>query len=96
MARRLDIDPRTVRRYVRRIAEGVTGPGRIVLPSKLDPFAAAIRAKAEQGLSAVQIYQDLCVRILKVVGGAPGGSGSQSAREREERPSRSVIPPDPA
>jgi transposase len=59
IARRLGIDRRTVREYIRRIARGEESPRRAVVPRKLDAHAGLIQAKAEQGLSAVQIYQDL-------------------------------------
>lgn len=59
IARRLGIDVRTVRKYVRRIEAGATEPKRARVTSKLDPFEPVIEAKVEQGLSAVQIYQDL-------------------------------------
>lgn len=60
IARRLDVDVRTVRKYIRRIAAGTREPRRAAVPGKLDPFEAKIACKVEQGLSAVQIYQDLC------------------------------------
>ncbi len=62
IARRLSIDVRTVRKHVVRIRRGATGPARSPVPSKLDPFADEIEAKVLQGLSATQIYQDLCRR----------------------------------
>lgn len=60
MARRLGIDVRTVRAYLRKIEGGMTEPVRARVPRKLDRFAEVIEAKVRQGLSAVQIYQDLC------------------------------------
>lgn len=60
IARRLDVDVRTVRKYLRRIEAGETEPQRAHGPGKLEPFAATIEAKVRAGLSAVQIYQDLC------------------------------------
>ena len=62
IARRLGVDVRTVRKYVKRLESGAREPRRARVPSKLDPFAALIEAKVERGLSAVQIYQDLCER----------------------------------
>jgi len=59
IARRLGIDVRTVRKYIGRIDAGATEPKRAKVPSKLDPFEPLIEAKVEQGLSAVQIHQDL-------------------------------------
>ncbi len=60
VARRLGIDVRTVRAYLRKIEGGMTEPVRAPLPRKLDRFAEVIEAKVLQGLTAVQIYQDLC------------------------------------
>lgn len=60
IARRLGVDVRTVRKYVHRIAKGATEPRRAAVPRKLAGFEAAIQGKVEQGLSAVQIHQDLC------------------------------------
>lgn len=60
IARRLGVDVRTVRKYIARIERGAEGPRRTRVASKLDRFGAQIEAKVEQGLSAVQIYQDLC------------------------------------
>lgn len=60
IARRLGIDRRTVRKYIRRIERGAREPARAAPGSKLAPFLDAIEAKVGQGLSAVQIYQDLC------------------------------------
>lgn len=59
IARRLRTDVRTVRKYIRRQDAGATEPRRLRVPSKLDPFAELVEAKVGQGLSAVQIYQDL-------------------------------------
>ena len=59
IARRLGLDVRTVRKYVRRIEAGAKQPERAAVPSKLDPFGETIEAKVEQGLSAVQIHDDL-------------------------------------
>lgn len=60
VARRLGIDVRTVRAYLRKIEGGMTEPARAVAPRKLDRFAEVIEAKVLQGLTAVQIWQDLC------------------------------------
>jgi transposase len=60
IARRLSIDVRTVRKHIVRIRRGATGPEREPGPSKLDPFVKDIEAKVRQGLSATQVYQDLC------------------------------------
>jgi transposase len=59
IARRLGIDVRTVRKHLRRVSEGAGEPRRSRVPRKLDPFAEVIEAKVLQGLSAMQIYQDL-------------------------------------
>lgn len=60
IARRLGIDPRTVRKYVKRIDGGAVEPRRARVARKLDVFRELIREKVELGLTAVQIYQDLC------------------------------------
>jgi transposase len=60
IARQLGVDRRTVRKYISRIMRGANEPLRSRVPSKLDPFLDTIESKAGQGLSAVQIYQDLC------------------------------------
>ncbi len=60
IARRLGIDVRTVRKYVGRVEAGAREPRRSRVPSKLDAFGGVIEGKVGQGLSAVQIYQDLC------------------------------------
>jgi len=60
IARGLGIDVRTVRKYIRRIERGEVEPRRAPVPRKLDDYGDAIAAKVEQGLSAVQVYQDLC------------------------------------
>jgi transposase len=62
IARRLGVDRRTVRKYIKRIDAGEREPLRRSPPSKLEPVRALIESKVEQGLSAVQIYQDLCTR----------------------------------
>jgi transposase len=62
IARKLGVDPRTVRKHIRRIEAGVKEPRRARVSRKLDRLEPLIRAKVEQGLSAVQIYQDLSGR----------------------------------
>jgi transposase len=60
IARQLGLDRRTVRKYISRIVRGASEPRRTRVASKLDPFLDVIASKVAQGLSAVQIYQDLC------------------------------------
>jgi transposase len=60
IARRLGVDPRTVRKYIRRIERGEVEPRRARVAGKLDGFREVIEEKVEFGLTAVQIYQDLC------------------------------------
>jgi transposase len=60
IARQLGVDRRTVRKYISRIARGASAPLRSRVPSKLDSFRDVIESKVGQGLSATQIYQDLC------------------------------------
>jgi transposase len=62
IARRLGLDRRTVRRYVRQIERGAREPRRAPVPKKLDSFVDVIESKVSCGLSAVQIYQDLCTQ----------------------------------
>jgi len=59
IARRLDIDVRTVRKYMRRFDAGDTALERAAVPRKLDPFQELIEQKVIAGLTAVQIHQDL-------------------------------------
>ena len=60
IARRLGIDVRTVRKHVRSIGAGATEPRKEdTKPRKLDRFRAVIEAKITDGLSAMQIFQDL-------------------------------------
>lgn len=59
IARKLGIDPRTVRKYAKRIAQGQTEPICQRPPSKLQPFQDMIEQKVVQGLSYAQIYLDL-------------------------------------
>jgi transposase len=60
IARRLGIDRRTVRKYIRCIDRGAGEPRRAAVSKKLDAFLDLIEQKVGQGLSGVQIYQDLC------------------------------------
>lgn len=60
IARRLGLDRRTVRRYIRCIERGASEPRRAAVSKKLDAFLEVIERKVAQGLSGVQIYQDLC------------------------------------
>jgi transposase len=62
IARRLGLDVRTVRKYIRRIGLGDREPRRVPAPSKLDPLQPLVEQKIQEGLSATQIYQDLCLR----------------------------------
>jgi transposase len=80
IARRLGLDPRTVRKHIRRIETGAREPRRAPVPRKLDRFDGLIRKKAAQGLSAVQIYQDLCQE--------PGFEASYESVKRWMRPLR--------
>jgi transposase len=59
IARRLGIDPRTVRKYAKRIASGENEPVCHRPQGKLFPYTDLIKSKVLQGLSAVQLYQDL-------------------------------------
>lgn len=59
IARRLGVDPRTVRKYIRRIEQGEAQPRRAPVSRKLDRYRDRIQAMTEKGLSAVQIWQDL-------------------------------------
>ena len=52
IARRLDVDVRTVRKHVRRIAAGAREPVRAAVSRKLEPFEAIVEAKVGDGLSA--------------------------------------------
>ena len=60
IARRLGIDVRTVRKYIGRFDDGDTTLRRAAVPKKLDPWQELIEGKVTAGLSATQIYQDLC------------------------------------
>jgi transposase len=59
MARRLGIDPKTVRRQLRKIAAGATEPMRTSPGSKLDRYDARIRELVELGRTAWSIHQEL-------------------------------------
>ncbi len=59
IARELNLDRRTVRKYRRRIERGNRSLRKEAAASKLAPFHDQIREKHEQGLTAVQIFQDL-------------------------------------
>lgn len=59
IARRLGIDVRTVRAHIRRIEHGASEPRRAAVSKKLDRFTDSIESKVGQGLSAIQIFQDL-------------------------------------
>ena len=50
-----------MRKYINRIERGAAEPRRAAVSKKLDPFVQVIEQKVSQGLSGVQIYQDLCV-----------------------------------
>lgn len=64
IARRLSVHVQTVRACIRRIARGASEPRRASVSKKLDQFLPVIEAKVSQGLSATQIYQDLCADPL--------------------------------
>ncbi len=59
IARRLGVNVRTVRKYIRRIEGGDREPRRASVPRKLDPYRERIDTMVQRGLSAVQIWQDL-------------------------------------
>ncbi len=84
IARRLDVDVRTVRRYLRAIGAGATEPRRSKGPDKLERFSATIEAKVAQGLSAVQIHQDLCSEV-----------GFEASYETVKRRVRALRPKEP-
>ncbi len=56
IARRLKIDVKTVRRYLRKIEAGILVPKRSSPVSKLDPFLERITELAASGLTAWNIY----------------------------------------
>lgn len=60
IARRLGVDPRTVRKWLRRIERGAAQPRRAAVSTKLEPFAGQLEEWVRQDLSATQIYQKLC------------------------------------
>ena len=62
IARRLGLDRRTVRKYIRNIERGASEPARAAVSKKLDVFVELIEQKVAQGLCGVQIYQDLCMQ----------------------------------
>lgn len=84
IARRLGIDRRTVRKYVRRIERGASEPRRAPVPRKLDVFVDVIEQKVAQGLCGVQIYQDLCAQ--------PGFAASYETVKRAVRTLKHVEP----
>lgn len=59
IARKLGLNVRTVRKYAKRIEMGETEPTRRKPKTKLQDYAPFIKAKLEQGLSAIQVFQDL-------------------------------------
>lgn len=59
IARKLGVDVRTIRKYIRRIESGEHQPRRAPVAMKLDPFRDRIDTMVHKGLSAVQIWQDL-------------------------------------
>lgn len=84
IARQLGVDCRTVRKYIDRIDRGANAPVRSRVPSKLDPFRDTIESKVSQGLSATQIYQDLC--------GSPGFDACYETVQRAVRALRRSEP----
>jgi transposase len=59
IARRLHIDPKTVRRNLVKIESGATAPVRSSPGSKLDPYRERIKQRVEQGCTAWSIYTEL-------------------------------------
>ena len=59
IARRLNVDIKTVRRNLAKIEAGATAPARISPGSKLEPYHERIKALAEQGRTAWTIYVEL-------------------------------------
>ena len=80
IARRLGIDPRTVRKYEKRIAAGETEPVCHRPKDKLYPHTELIKSKVLQGLSYTQIYQDLLDEVSELV--ASLDEVSQTSRAR--------------
>jgi transposase len=63
IARRVGVDPRTVRKWARRVAaEGGPQPLRAVVPLALDPFREQIAERVGRGWTAVQIHRELLGR----------------------------------
>jgi transposase len=84
IARRLGIDVRTVRKYIRRLDSGDTVLQRAPVPMKLDPWRDLIEGKVEAGLTAVQIHQDLAE--------LPGFDASYPTVQRHVKSLRRVDP----
>ena len=59
IARRLKIDPKTVRRNLRKVLAGATEPQRTSPGSKLDRYRERIKARADEGWTAWSIHQEL-------------------------------------
>ncbi len=59
IARRLNVDIKTVRRTLRKIDGGATAPTRISPGSKLDRYRDRIKERADQGRTAWAIYVEL-------------------------------------
>jgi len=66
IARRLGLDPRTVRRYARCFEAGADAHRRTAVPCKLDGHAVRVEEQARKGLTATQIYQDFCREGVEV------------------------------
>ena len=85
IARRLGIDPRTVRSWIKRIGSGrELEPRRADVPSKLEAFHGDILEAVERGRSATQIYLDLC--------GKPGFAASYHTVRRHANTLRVAEP----
>jgi len=85
IARRLGLDPRTVRKWARRVAaEGGPQPRRALVPSTLDPFREQIAERVGRRWTAVQIYRELLAR--------EGFSASYATVRRLARALRVVTP----
>ncbi len=59
MARRLGLDVRTVRSWLKKIESGESSPKQAPRPSKLDAYRDQIEEMVERGCSAVQIHSHL-------------------------------------
>ncbi len=59
IARRLKIDPKTVRQNLRKILAGATEPQRTSPSSKLDRYRERIKQCVAEGWTAWSIYQEL-------------------------------------